>query len=194
MPAALTPRTALLAAVAAALAGATLYDQMVGFGDRAERVVAVPTKTSVPSERGSLVREIAELEHFRAAAPAVRARYQAIAVPYAEAVASFATLHAPGEPVAAVARARVAALLPPGVKLDAILVSEAGAAEAAATWLTAQLNLSGGDSEAFATALLRLGDAANGMVWKELAVVSDPERRTLRASGRLALLMVRQAE
>ena len=201
MAAALNSRTAVLAAVAAALVGATLYDQIVGFGDRPEpderparKAPALQVDSPVKAGRGSIAREIAELEHFRAAAPAVRARYQAIAVPYAEAVATFATLYAAGEPPAAVARQRVAALLPPGVRVDTMLVSEPGAADAAATWLTAQLNISSGDSEAFAAALVRLGDAANGMAWKELTVVSDPERRFLRASGQLALLMIRQAE
>lgn len=191
MPIKINLRTAALGAVAIALAAATVYDQTVGFGDDPGREARRPR---APDPAASLAREVAELEHFLAAAPVVRARYQAIAVPYAEAVATFVTLHGAGESLPGVARAKVTALLPPNVKLEEMLVSEPAAADVGATWLTATLNLSSGDSDAFERALLRLGDAANGMAWKELAVVSDPERRTLRASGQLALLMVRQAE
>lgn len=197
-------RTAALVAAAIALAVATVYDLTVGFGDVPDRGRAAGTparearRAPAPNPAASLAREVAELEHFLAVAPVVRARYQAIAVPYAEAVATFFTLHGAGESLPGVARAKVTALLPPNVKLEEMLVSEPAAAgagaERGATWLTATLNLSSGDSAAFEKALLRLGDAANGMVWKELAVVSDPERRALRASGQLTLLMVRQAE
>ena len=206
MPIALNARTAVLGAVALALAAATAYDLTVGFGDVSQPGRAAPGAGNPVPGAGQaarapqappaeiLAREVAELEHFLAAAPLVRSRYQVMAVPYAEAVATFATLHGAGDSLPRVARARVAALLPRGVKLEEMLVSEAAAADSGATWLSATLNLSSDDSAAFETALIRLGEAANGMVWKELAVVSDPERRSLRASGQLALLMVRQAE
>jgi hypothetical protein len=204
MPIPVNLRTAALGAAAAALVAATIYDQTVGFGDAADRAPAAESpgkaarRTPAPDQAAILAREVAELEHFLAAAPLVRARYQAIAVPYAEAVATFATLYGEGESLPGLARARVTALLPPNVKVEEMLVSEPAAAGAGAsggaTWLTATLNLSSGDSDAFQKTLIRLGDAANGMAWKELAVVSDPERRSLRASGLLALLMVKRAE
>jgi hypothetical protein len=203
-------RTVALSAVAVLLVAATVYDQMVGFGGPTQPVRATREAPRAPAATATarrpappllpqnaaakLSQEIAELEHFIAAAPVVRTRYQAIAVPYAEAVATFATLHGGGEALANVARARVAALLPDGVKVDGMLVAEPAVADAGVAWLTATLNLSSGDSDAFAKALVRLGDAANGMSWKQLAVVGNPERKTLRANGQLALLMVRQAE
>ena len=195
MPIRVNLRTGALVAVAAALAAATVYDQTVGFGDAAGRRPAREARRApTPDPAASLAREVAELKHFLAAAPAVRARYQAIAVPYAEAIATFATLHGEGESLPGLARSRVTALLPPNVKVEEMLVSEPAAAGAGATWLTASLNLSSGDSAAFEKALLKLGDAANGMVWKQLTVVGDPERRSLRASGQLTLLMVKRAE
>lgn len=192
MPMRLNKRTLALIAVAAPLAAATIYDLSVGFGGQPERRALAPAPA--PNQVAGRAREVAELEHFLAAAPVVRARYQAIAVPYAEAVAGFATLHSAGESLPELAKARVAALLPPAVKLEAILVSQPAVAARGVARLTANVSLSSGDSDAFARTLLKLGDAANGMAWKELAVVSDPERRLLRASGQLALLMIQQAE
>ena len=199
MPSKVNPRTAALGAVASVLIAATLYDQSGGFGD-GRRGPGTPSAaaTPAPNPAANLAREVAELEHFLAAAPVVRARYQAIAGAYAEAVATFVTLHGAGDSPAGVARAKLTELLPPNVKLEELLVAEpaaaAAGAERGATLLTATLSFTSGDSAAFERALLRLGDAANGLAWKELAVVSDPERRSLRASGQLVLLMVRQAE
>ena len=197
MPLQINARTAALGAVAIVLVAATTYDLTVGFGDEragAPRRAAGEARAPQKNQAETLARELAEMKHFLAAAPLVRARYHAMAVPYAEAVATFATLHGAGDSLPALARSRVAALVPRGVKLEEILVSEAPAAASGATWLNATLSFSSADSAAFETALLRLGDAANGMAWKELAVVADAERRTLRASGQLALLMIRQAE
>ena len=141
-------------------------------------------------------REIAELRYFAAHAPAVRQRYRAIAGPWAEAVATFATLYAPGEDPAAAARQRILGLLPPTVTVGNILLATppAGAAERGAVWLEATLDLHGGDSTAFMRGLLALGEARNGMAWKSLTVAADAPRRTLHANGRLALLMVEQVE
>ena len=202
MPLRLNKRTLALGAVASSLVVATVYDLSVGFGDKPGRARGVESTVGAaarvlspaPNRVPGLAREVAELEHFLAAAPVVRARYQAIAVPYAEAVAGMATLHVAGESLPELARARVAALLPPPVKLEAMLVSQPAAAARGVARLTANVSLSSDDSDAFSKALLKLGDAANGMAWKELTVVSDPERRSLRASGQLALLMIQQAE
>ena len=89
---------------------------------------------------------------------------------------------------------RVLELLPEGVKIGDVLVSQAAPGNKGAIWLTANLSFSSSDSAAFEKAILSLGDAANGMLWKELTAAGDAEHKSLRASGQLALLMVEHAE
>jgi hypothetical protein len=191
-------RTLTLGAIAFLLVGATAYDYTAGIGPRREPAAVqarLQAKHEAPRSRvADLVRETAELKYFLAHAPEIRGRYQAIAVPYAEAVATFATLYNPGESPQAVAKQRLAGLMPAGVDVSGLLVSEAAPTERGAVWLTATLSFSSKDSAAFETALLALGDPANGTLWKEMEVGSDPETRTLRASGKLLVLMVEQNE
>ena len=196
-------RTLILGVIAFVLVGATVYDYTVGIGPGkhpsagAERSQAKQAKRAGEAPRSrvaELVRETSELKYFLAHAPGIRGRYQAIAVPYAEAVASFVTLYGPGESPQAIAKKRLSGLLPPGVDLSGLLVSEAPATSKGAVWLTATLSLSSRDSAAFEAAVLALGDPANGTLWKELDIGSDPETRTLRASGKLLALMVEQSE
>jgi hypothetical protein len=80
------------------------------------------------------------------------------------------------------------------LKLGDVLVSSAPNSDQGAVILIATLNFASNDSLAFEKALLALGDATNGTVWKELAVTSNPDQRELKASGQLALLMVEQVE
>jgi hypothetical protein len=194
----LNTRTLVLGVLALSLVGVTAYDYTVGIGRRADSSAveeAAPVRHDAPRSRVSeLVRETAELKHFLAHAPEVRARYQAIAVPYAEAVATFGTLYAPGESPQAVARKRLSGLLPAPVDVSGLLVSEVNPSDRGAVWLTATLSFGSNDSAAFETAVLKLGDPANGTLWKELSIASDVEARTLRASGKLLLLMVEQSE
>jgi hypothetical protein len=142
----------------------------------------------------ALVRETEELNHFLAHGREIRTRYQAIAVPYVEAVATFVTLFGPGESPQAVAKERLAKLLPPGVEIGALLVSEVNPTDKGAVWLTATLSLSSNDSVAFRNAVLALGDATNGTVWQELSMAADSEKRTLRGTGKVLLLMIQQVE
>jgi len=197
-------KTLLLGLGAALLVCATIYDYTVGIGEKSpsaslveKRVGLVEKGESAAPYRGkaaSLSSEIAELRYFLAHAPEVRTRYQKIAVPYAESVATFATLYPKGENPAAVAKEYLAGLLVAPIKLGEVLISTAPGSDSGAVMLIASLNFASNDSMAFEKALLNLGDATNGTVWKELTVTANPDQRELNASGQLTLLMVEQVE
>ena len=193
------PRTLVLGALALVLVGVTAYDYTSGLVPRRKNFATVEPVLSVehdaPRSRVSqLLRESAELKYFLAHAAEIRAHYQAIAAPYAEAVATFATLYAPDESPQRIAQKRLTDLLPAAVELSGPLVSEVAPDDKGALWLTATLSFTSADSAAFETALIALGDPANGVLWKELSVTGDPEKRILRASGTLRVLMVERAE
>lgn len=187
----------MLAAVALLLAGATVYDYIRGHGTESPAPATAEPGQQDDTRTGRvalLAREAAELKHFIAHAPQVRARYHTIAAAYAESVATFATLYPAGASPAEIAKKRVAGLLPKNVEMSDLMIAQTNANDKGATWLTATLALSSSDSEAFGKAILALGDAANGIIWKGMTIAGDAEHRTLRASGQLALLMVEQAE
>lgn len=199
MPPKVNARTAVLAVVALLLVGATVYDYTrspgVGSSDNELEPTTAGRQAGTETDRVTLLaREVVELKYFLAHAPQVRARYQTIAVPYAESVATFATLYSAGEDPAEIAKKRIAGLLPKNVEMSDLMIAQANANEKGVTWLTATLVLSGNDSAAFEQAILTLGDAANGTVWKGMTIAGDAEHRTLRASGQLALLMIEQVE
>ena len=199
MPPKVNTRTTVLAVVALLLVGATVYDYTrspgVGSSEKELEPTTAVRQAGTRTDRVTLLaREAAELKYFLAHAPQVRARYQTIAVPYAESVATFATLYSAGEDPVEIAKKRIAGLLPKNVEMSDLLIAQANANEKGVTWLNATLVLSGSDSDAFEQAILTLGDAANGTVWKGMTIAGDAEHRTLRASGQLALLMIEQAE
>lgn len=190
-------KTLLLGLGAALLVCATIYDYTVGIGERSPSAGLVEKGEGGAPHRGkaaSLASEISELRYFLAHAPEIRARYQKIAVPYAESVATFATLYPRGENPAVVAKKYLAGLLAAPIKLGDVLISTAPGSDQGAVMLIANLNFASNDSLAFEKALLTLGDATNGTVWKELTVTTNPDQRELKASGQITLLMVEQVE
>lgn len=202
-------RTLVLGLLALVLTGLTIYDyshDKAGTSRRSAPTRDEPvlsTAATGPASRSASVsasgaaalwREILELRHFRAHADLIRQRYQAVAGPYAELVAPLATLGTSGVAPREQVTLAVQSLLSPEVKIKDLLVAEQSASGAAAQWAEATLSLSSGDSQAMARALVALGDAGNGMIWKELAVGVDTDRRSVQAKGKLALLLVRQAE
>jgi len=197
MPSGANRRTVVLAVVAALLVAATIYDYTIGGQASPESdEIPLPAARSA-SETGrlaSILREAEELRYYIAHATQVRGRYTAIATPYAEAVASFATVYQPGENPSAIARARLTQLLPAGVGIGDLLIAEAPISDQGVQTLMASITLQGADSAAFNRAILALGDAASGLVWKELYISADADKHTLKASGQLAMLMVEQVE
>lgn len=194
-------RTLLLAGLAIGISGLTFYDYMVGLPDRSSSaaIEGGPIKaarTLAPRRAAPQVSDgpsIAELENIIDHAEVIRQRYRTIAVPYAESVAGFATLYSPGEIPRDKAAAAIRSLVPAEVEIKDMLISETPSTTGS-LWLDATLSLTGNDSRAMIAALLALGDATNGMVWKELALGVDDERREISAKGRIRLLMARLAE
>ena len=202
-------RTLMLAGLAIGMAGLTFYDYRVGLPDRgggSSLDTGQPRAARNQAPRHALRQtgdgqsnsqsngqSIAELENVLKHAEVIRQRYRTIAVPYAESVAGFATLYAPGEIPKDKAAAAIRSLIPAEVEIKDMLISEAPTTSGS-LWLTASLSLTGSDSRAMIAALLALGDAANGMVWKELALGVDDERRQIAAKGRISLLMAQLAE
>ncbi len=194
-------RTLILAGLAVGMAGLTLYDYSVGLPDRGvsshretgNSPVEAASVARVAANRSGTGQSIAELENILGHADIIRQRYRAVAVPYAEAVASFATLYAPGEIPRDKATSAIRGLIPAEIEVKDLLISTAPSTNGS-LWLTATVSLSGSDSRAMIAALLALGDAANGMVWKELALGVDDERRLISAKGRISLLMAQLAE
>lgn len=197
----LSSRTLLLAGLAIGMVGLTLYDYIVGLPDRGggsaidagrARPASTPTPRRVAPQTGGS-HGIAELENILKHAEVIRQRYRTIAVPYAESVAGFATLYAPGEIPRDKAAAAIRSLIPAEVEIKDMLIAEAPSATGS-LWLTATLSLTGSDSRAMIAAVMALGNAGNGMVWKELALGVDDERRLISAKGRISLLMAQLAE
>lgn len=193
-------RILALGGIAALLVALTVYDYTSGSGggrSTASKPASVEKSPSAPSAAAlsGQWREVAELRHFRDHADAIRQRYQTVAVPYAESVATFATLYGAGQSASEQAARAIRGLVPAEVEVKDVLMAESGAAERGGiVWLDATVSLSSGDSQAMSRALLTLGDAANGMVWKELSAGIDAERKRIQAKGRLAVLMLPQAE
>jgi hypothetical protein len=192
-----TRRTVIFGGIAALLAALTFYDYTQGPSSEKvtsakARVASIsPNTTAGPSGQW---RELTELRHLRDHAEGIRKRYEAIAVPYAEGVATFATLYGPGQPVRDEAGRAIRSLIPAEVEVKDLLVAEAGPTDRGIVWFTATISLASGDSQAMGRTLLSLGDAANGMVWKELSAATDAEHRRVQAKGQLAVLMLPQAE
>lgn len=197
-------KTLLLGLGAALLTCAVIYDNTIGSGEKSTSGGLIEKRASLVglgdggvSHRGkatSLVSEIVELRYFLAHAPEVRARYQKIAVPYVESIATFATVYSKGDDPAVVAKKYLTGLLVAPIKIGDVLISSAPNRDQGAVMLIANLNFASNDSLAFEKALLTLADATNGMAWKELTVTGDPDQRELKASGQITLLMVEQAE
>lgn len=191
-------RTLVMMTVAVLLVAATAYDYTRRSAEKNNpaQLATEPKKTPAfsISRTEQLAREAAELDYFIAHANQVRNRYQSVAVPYAESISTFATLYSAGESPADIARQRIPQLLSKEVAIKELVIAQANTGDKGATVLTATLALSSNDSKAFENALLTLGNAANGMVWKTLNMVANKEQHTLSASGQLALLMIEQAE
>lgn len=153
-------------------------------------------KTGAPPPRGSLQalwREFAELRYLKAHQTEIRQRYQTLAPAYAELVAATATTYSGDQSPKDAAIDAIKSLLAPSVEIRDILIGETGASQSPLQ-LEATLSLASADSQAMTAGLVNLGNAANGMVWKELSMAADPEKRTLQAKGKLLLLMTRLAE
>lgn len=199
-------RTGVMGGVAALLAVVTFLDYTGGTGSsgssasRAQRSSAADTLTSASARAGGhasasqLWQEIRALSRLAENAPAVTRQYQSLAVPYAEMMAEVAVVHGPDEKPEAAAKRALAALLPPAVQIKALLVADGALAQQGNTLLTVKLSLESDDSQAMQQALLALGNPAAGMVWRELSLSADSEKRLVAIGGQLSVLAIQHAE
>lgn len=194
----LSSRTIFLAGLATFVTSLAVYDLFVGLPDR-NGSSWTGTKLVKPVANRSTGRTaqdgetIAELESIIRNAEVIRQRYKFVAVPYAESIAGFSTLYLPGEVPRDKANAAIRGLISSDVEIREMQISETSSS-ASSLWLTATVSLSSGNSKAMINALLALGDASNGMVWKELSLGVDEQRKQISATGSIRLLMARLAE
>ena len=138
--------------------------------------------------------EAARLRHLLNSAKVIRQRYNTIAVPYAEAVASFAGLHPPGQTARAAAEHAIKSLVPEGVELKDMLIAEGATPAPGVANFKATVSLASSDSRAVARAIQALGEAANGMIWTSFSLGVDGGSQRLLVKGELAIITVEQAE
>jgi hypothetical protein len=196
--------------IAVLLTALTVLDYMSGSGSpgsRSQRAMpAAPavgesarpsTPTGQRTEHASasaVWREIRTLTQLQDNAAAVTKRYQALAVPYAEMMAEVAVVQDADEKPEAAAKRGLGALLPAEVQIKALLVADDAVKQQDNTLLTVSLSLESSDSRAMQQAVLALGNPAAGLVWRELSVSADSEKRLIQTSGVLSVLSIRMAE
>jgi hypothetical protein len=147
-----------------------------------------------PSAAIQAWQNIRTLSLLKENAPTVVKRYQVLAVPYAEMMATMAVLHDGDENPEDAARRALPALLPPVVQIKALLIADGAVSTHGNTLLSVSLSLESADSQAMQQAVLALGNPAAGMVWRELTLIADSEKRLISLSGLLSVLAVRYAE
>lgn len=127
-------------------------------------------------------------------ARAVAKRYQTLAVPYAEMMATIAVAHDADEKPNDAAKRVLLASLPPVVQIKALLIAEGAVSTQGNTILSVRLSLESADSQAMQQAVLALGNPAAGMVWRELTLIADSEKRVISLNGLLTVQAVLYAE
>jgi hypothetical protein len=207
-------RTVVMGGVAVLLTALTLFDLLSGGAGNpssgrarskpaAESGIApvIAGSTSTPagkraehSSASQLWQEIRTLSQLRENSPAVVRRYQALAAPYAEAMAEVAVLHGVDEKPEDAAKRALGALLPPSVQIKALLVADGAVSQQGNTLLTVNLSLESPDSLAMQQAIMMLGNPAAGLVWRELTLSADGDKRVIQLAGVLSALAVRYAE
>jgi hypothetical protein len=204
-------RTVVMGAVAVLLTALTLFDLLSGpagsSGSRTQRskpageAVSEPASLAAPAEPRSTKssasqawRDIQAFSQLRENAPLVTKRYQSLAVPYAELMAEVAVVHGAEETPEVAAKRAFTAMLPPTVQIKAFLVADGAVSQQGNTLLTVNLSLESIDSQAMQQAITMLGNPAAGLVWQELTLSADTEKRLIVVSGLLSVLAVRYAE
>ena len=199
-------RTAVMGGIAVLLTALTLLDYTVGPGssqlsgarspldDSAAPAGNEPAAGAGHAAASRAWQEIRTLSRLRENAAAVTDRYRTLAIPYAEMMAEVAVVHGADEKPDAAAKRAIAALLPPTVQIKALLVTDGGLVQQGNTLLSVNLSLESADSLAMQQAVTALGNPAAGLVWRELALNADGEKRRIALTGLMSVLAVRYAE
>lgn len=151
-----------------------------------------PTSVSTTrdTDTSEEMRFLAALRHNAAI---VTERYQTAAVPYAEMMGHVAVSFAAGEKPEEATKRSITDLIPPTVRITTLLVAEGGKT-AQDPLLSVSLALESNDSEAMQEVVLKLGDPAAGLIWREMSLVADSSKHLLSLSGVISVLPLRYAE
>ncbi len=159
--------------------------------------IRAPVSAKTSSEPSAAIlawQNIRTLSLLNANAPTVTKRYQLLAAPYGEMIAAMAVLYDGDEKPEDAVRRAIPALLPPVVQIKALLIADGAVSTQGNTLLSVSLSLESADSQAIQQAVLALGNPAAGMVWRELTLIADSEKRLVSLSGLLSVLAVPYAE
>ena len=151
-----------------------------------------PTEESTTSDTGT-AEEMRFLAALRHNAATVTTRYQTVAVPYAEMMGRVAVSFATGEKPEEATKRSITELIPPTVRITTLLVAENGKTTQDPL-LSVSLALESNDSDAMQEVILKLGDPAAGLIWREMSLVADSSKRLISLSGVISVLPLRYAE
>jgi hypothetical protein len=185
------PRRQIALVAVTLLLGAIVAADRLGYLDGGDGGGAAPADHG----QARLVSEIEQLTGYAVAAPRMAAAYQEAALTYAQGVALARGLQmTPGDPqtfAKSVVQARIAA----GPARD-VGVSAGDAVDMGGGVHKVLLSVdfvTASDRHATRT-IGELGSPEAGGAWTELAMTADAEAKTVKVSGRLALLVIETAE
>jgi hypothetical protein len=158
-----------------------------------EVVMQAHSSETVPWRQ--LAGRYAELKGFVGAKDEIERAYASVSGPYSEGIATYAASYPAGS-------------RPPGENLDRLIrqhlndrlrvvdlnVTPPTPQGAGRFISTVRISLLSADSQAMTQAILDLGNPDNGLLWKELTLMVDSSKKTLRADGQLALTLIESAE
>lgn len=121
-------------------------------------------------------------------------QYQRIGVPYAEAMGALIGFVSTGQINETEIRNALLQSLPEAVELNEVVVGQGVAGKGGSQVLPITLSITSRNSQALTSALLMLGNPANGSLWQEFNLKSDPQQRLIGMEGTLMLLALSPAE
>jgi hypothetical protein len=141
-----------------------------------------------------LAAQYGELKGYLDAKDDIARAYALVSGPYAEAIATYSATYPagnrPGENLDRFIRQHLSSRLRL-VNLKIMPPTPSGQGRYVST---ANISLLAADSQAMAQAILDLGNPDNGLLWRELTVIADAAKKTLRVDGQLALTLIESAE
>lgn len=166
----------------------------VATADAAAASVAPPSSAPAAAPWQQLADRYAELKGYVEGKDGIERAYARVSGPYAEAIATYGATYSagnrPGDSLDRLVRQHLSGRL----RLVELKITPAERQGAGRYTSTARISLLAADSLAMAQAILNLGNPDNGLLWKELSVVVDSGKKTLRLDGQLALTLVESAE
>lgn len=186
-------RTIFLVGVTLLLGALLLVDQGFWQNNQAAR----SKKTQATSDKALTTPHPESLESLQ---EIVRRRqeiikqYQKIGVPYAEAMGALIGFVSTGQINETEIRTALLQSLPATVELNEVIVGQGATGKGGSQVLPITVSFTSRNSQALTTALLMLGNPANGSLWQEFRLKTDPQQRLISVEGTLMLLALGPAE